>query len=154
MTKISSNATLFYKRIFPSLVFVLIGAMSVIVLVTSVREINAWDLLSPLFAMLGFWLIARVSLWDLMDEVYVQGDALVVRNGGEEETVSLANIMNISMTNVTTPPRVTIWLVTPCRFGQQVVFIPVGGIRWVPPTHLSVIDDLKARVDQTRVSRG
>lgn len=153
MTKISSNATFFYKRIFPILVFGFVGAMSVVSLVSSVREITAWDILLPLFAMLGLWLLFRASLWDLMDEVHDQGDALLVRNGGEEESVPLANIMNVSMTKGLTPPRVTLQLVSPSRFGQQVVFTPVGGIRWTPPVKLLVIDGLMARVAQARANR-
>lgn len=154
MTKISSNATFFYKRIFPILVFAFCGAMSVLSLVSGVREKTTWDFLLPLFMALGLWLLFRKSLWDLMDEVHDQGDALLVRNGGKEEPVPLANIMNVSMTKGLNPPRVTLRLVTPCRFGQQVVFTPVGGILWTPPASLPMIDDLMVRVDQARANRG
>jgi hypothetical protein len=41
----------------------------------------------------GFVLMRKLA-WDLVDELYDYGDHLVVKNGGEEDTIALSNIMN------------------------------------------------------------
>ena len=54
---------------------------------------------------------------DLVDEVWDASDALVVRNKGEEARIRLSDIINVSYSPVGSPPRVTLSLRTPGRFG-------------------------------------
>ena len=51
----------------------------------------------------GFVLLRRLA-WDLIEEVYDYGAHLVVKNGGEEDTIALSNIMNVSVSTLTNRP--------------------------------------------------
>jgi hypothetical protein len=64
----------------------------------------------------GYFIFKRF-VFDLVGEVYDEGDALVVKNGGREERVPLANIINVIDSVATNPPRTTLTLRTPNAFG-------------------------------------
>jgi hypothetical protein len=101
MNKISSNSTGFYKRVFPAMWFGFIAVfVGVALLSGAVRETNGAFLLGPsLMAVFGYFVMRRF-IWDLADEVYDCGDYLLVRNRGVEENVALSNIMNVSMSAI------------------------------------------------------
>jgi hypothetical protein len=148
--KISSNATVFYKRVFPVLWF---GFLAIFLLM-SVFAIRAGGeahfpfLIVPV-AMAGFgYLILRRFVFDLLDEVWDAGDHLVLKKGGLEDRVPLTNIMNVSSTVAINPPRVTLTLRQPCRFGREVTFSPPS--TWVPMRQSPLVDELIERVDRAR----
>ena len=101
-------------------------------------------------AVFGFFLMKKL-VWDLADEVLDGGDRLIVRMGGDEEQIPLANIINLDYQYMTSPPRVTLTLRTPCRFGDKVSFCPP--LRFVPLARSPVIDGLIRRVDAAREAR-
>jgi len=92
----------------------------------------------------------RKLVWDLVDEVYDGGDYLLVRNGGKEDRVALSNIMNVSASTMTNPPRVTLRLSTPGRFGDEIVFSPIKPITLNLFARNKIADDLIVRVDRAR----
>ena len=62
-------------------------------------------------AMIGFgYFIMKKLVFDLVDEVWDDGDALVVKNRGQEERIALADIKNVSYSPFVNPPRVTLSL--------------------------------------------
>ena len=79
--------------------------------------------------------------------------ALVVRNGSEEERIPLGNIMNVSASTNTNPPRITLRLVRPGRFGADVSFSPSSRISFNPFAKNPVAEDLIVRVDKARLGR-
>ena len=96
MKKISAPMTFFYKRVFPVLWFGFIALFVVIgsyVAMTTGRIAEAAPaVLVPLgMAAVGVF-VFRKLLSGLADEVFDAGDALVVRNRGEEERVLLSNV--------------------------------------------------------------
>src|SRR5215470_1884787 len=101
MHRISSRLTFFYKRVFPLMCFGFIG----FALLASVHAISAGKLVQPLPALLipvimlifGYFLMKKL-VFDLVDEVWDVGDALIIRNMGREERVPLSQVMNISYT--------------------------------------------------------
>jgi hypothetical protein len=56
-------------------------------------------------AAFGYALFRRLS-FDLVDEVWDEGDALLVRDAGIEEHVMLKNIINVGFSTMTNPERV------------------------------------------------
>src|SRR6185436_11382696 len=90
--------------------------------------------------------VMRKLVWDLADEVFDGGDALLVRNRGEEELIPLANIMNVSVSTYINPPRIALRLVTPGKFGSEIAFSPVTGFRLNPFARNPVAEDLIVRV--------
>ena len=51
---------------------------------------------------------AKKNFFDLVDEVWDAGDALIVRNAGREERIALSDIMNVSYSLFSNPRRVTL----------------------------------------------
>ena len=151
MKRISSKWTFFYKRIFP---VVMLGFLILFVTAALATQRSAnpppaalFLLVAVFMAVVGFF-IFRKLIFDLVDEVWDAGDALVVRNKGQEERILLPNIVNIGYTLFVNPPRVTLWLRTPGLFGDKVSFCPWAG--YAPFAVSPIVDDLVRRVDDAR----
>jgi hypothetical protein len=86
-------------------------------------------------------------VFNLVDAVFDVGDALLVRNGGREERIALADIENVNYSPYS-PPQVTLSLRRPTVFGDTIVFCAPTRIR-----PLSFIDDLVDRIDAARQKR-
>ncbi len=152
---ISSPRTRYYKRTFPRLYFGFLGfffAVSCILVFTASDSRVLLFVLGPLLLGPFGYFIMRRFIFDMVDEVYDEGDALVVKNDGREERIPLANITNVADTVATNPARITLTLREPTPFGREVTFspprqalFPVGGRH---PLALELID----RIDAARHS--
>ena len=111
MRQISSSGTVFYKRVFPAIWFGFIGLFFFGGLVGALKDGSGFVfLLLPLgMAAFGF-IIMKIFVWDLVDEVWDDGDSLVVKNKGREARIDLRNIININHTTFTNPPSVSLTL--------------------------------------------
>ena len=89
----------------------------------------------------------------MADEVWDGGDHLLVKIGDQSESVPLANIMNVSASTLVNPPRITLRLVSPGRFGQEISFSPLRNSMFNPFARNAVADDLIERVHRAKVSR-
>lgn len=133
MQRLSSTSTWFYKGLFPVLWFGFISLFFVISLWArfhpeSVRgqPPDPMFLLMPLLmAAIGYFVFRRL-IFDLVDEVWLDGDWLVVTNRGEKRRVALGEVMNVNATTTTNPRRITVMLRTETRFGSSFSFIPAG----------------------------
>jgi hypothetical protein len=129
MQRLSSRWTFFHKRIFPLFWFGMI-AVNVIMMWaphSAPRRAEVWEaLLPPLFmAVIGF-VIFKALIFDLVDEVWLEGDHLLVRNRGDQVSVGLDNVMNVSSTTMTNPTRISLMLrKESSRLGKTVTFMPV-----------------------------
>jgi hypothetical protein len=90
-------------------------------------------------------------VFDLVDEVWDDGDALVIRNRGDEERIALSDIKNVSYSPFTNPPRVTLSVRRPTVFGEEIAFN--APTRIVPFSTSPVIKDLIERIDLARRKR-
>ena len=149
MKKISTSLTFLNKRIFPLFWF---GMLAVMFLVAGTQDLVS---LIPLVGMftVGF-ILFRKMVWDLADEVYDCGPHLIVRKGDEEDLVPLTNIMNVSVSSFHNPPRITLRLITPGRFGPEIAFSPTIVFTFNPFAKNAVAEDLIQRVHQERLKRG
>ena len=100
----------------------------------------------------GYFLMKKL-VWDLVDEVYDCGDFLLVKNRDEEERIALSNIMNVNASTYINPPRITLRLVNPSKFGSEVAFSPITGFKLNPFAKNAVAEDLIVRVYQARSKR-
>ena len=137
------------KKVFPAIWFGLLA-----VFCASAATAGAWK--EPMFfigplvmAVVGFF-VMRKLVWDLADEVRDGGSFLVVRRGSDEERVPLSNVMNISMSQLTNPKRLSLRLRKAGRFGDEIVFIPKSGFQLNPFARNKVAEDLIARADRAR----
>jgi hypothetical protein len=158
MRRLSSSSTYFYKRIFPVLWFGSLMAFLVFALWGRLQPglfdgppPDATFLLMPLL-MVGIGLLVfRKLVFDLVDEVELDGDWLVVKNRGERGRIALADVMNVNATTMTNPRRVTVMLRTPSRFGRSFSFMPAsprGFLSAFKPDPIAI--ELIERVDALR----
>lgn len=154
MKKISSGSTVFYKKVFPLIWFGFLGVFVVSILFEGVAQEGQWMfLITPIImAVIGFFVMKKL-IWNLVDEVQDCGDYLLIRNGSDEERLPLSNIMNVSASTNTNPPRITLRLVRPGRFGTEVSFSPPHKFSFNPFAKNAVAEDLMVRVDQARTRR-
>jgi hypothetical protein len=151
MKRISSKMTFFYKRVFP---IVMLGFLLLFVTgaLATQRSANpppaAFFFLVAGFIAVVFFFVFRKLIFDLVDEVWDAGDALIVRNKGQEDSIPLPDIINVGYTQFVNPPRVTLWLRTAGRFGDKVAFCPP--VRFSPFAVSPIVDELVRRVDDAR----
>ena len=155
MSRISSTkATFFYKRIFPFLWFGVLLLIIAFGLLSPSRGSQASSipfLIVPvLMGVFGYRFMQKM-VFGLADEVLDAGDALVVRNGGQEERISLSDIKNVNYSPYMSPPQVTLSLRRHTVFGDTVVFC--GPVSLVPFSSSPVINDLIDRIDSAHQKR-
>jgi hypothetical protein len=153
VTKISSGFTGFNKKIFPALWFGFLAFFLVTSALAGALEQELLFLVIPiLMAVFGYFLMKKL-VWDLVDEVYDCGDFLLVKNRDDEERIALSNIMNVNASTYINPPRITLRLVNPSKFGSEVAFSPITGFKLNPFAKSAVAEDLIVRVYQARSKR-
>jgi hypothetical protein len=147
-----SGATFFLKRIFPAIWFGFL-ALFVVMAFAADRHENKDSLsflLMPLImAVFGVFLFRKL-VWDLVDDVSLTGDALIVRKGGIEERIRLADILNVSVTQMTNPTRISLRLRKKCWLGDEIVFMPKSEFRFNPFARNPTGEKLILLVDRAR----
>lgn len=116
-------------------------------------EMGPIFILGPLAMMAFGYFLFRKLFWSLVDEVYDCGDSILVRNKGREERISLSNVINVSESSLTNPPRIELRLDKPGRFGNEIAFSPEVPWGINPFARSKVGEDLIVRVDQARRKR-
>jgi hypothetical protein len=151
MKRISSSWTFFYKRVFPIFWFgfcAVLLTLPLLGLPISGRAPPGPIILAPAVMIVFGFVIMRKLIFDLMDEVWDDGDSLLVKNRGEEQRVALADIKNVNYTPMISPPRVVLSLRRNTAFGDQVAFC--APVRFVPFASSPIITDLINRIDAAR----
>jgi hypothetical protein len=148
MRRISSRMTFYYKRIFPAFWFGFLILFVVAPIVFGQRPPPLSFLIVPVIMLVMSFFIMKKLVFDLVDEVWDAGDALLVKNQGQEERISLGNISNVSYSAYMNPARVTLSFRNPGVFGRQLTF--AAPVRFVPFATSPVINELIERVDAVR----
>lgn len=152
MKRISSKRTFYLKRVFP---LAWVGVLALIVVMPFVASrgrgsVPVAFVIMPVFMSIIAFVIMKKLVFDLVDEVWDNGDELIVKNKGWEERVALTNIMNVSSSVMTNPRRITLTLRDPGRFGKEVTFTPISDGGFLPHMRSRVADELVERVDSLR----
>lgn len=148
MQRLSSRTTFYNKRVFP---IVIVGFVLVFIAVGVIGSHGMPPIgffLGPAVFVAVTLVFSKYLIFDVVDEVWDAGDALVVRNRGQEERIAFAAISNVSYSRLFNPPRVILSLRTPGLFGDKIVFF--GPVRLVAFAPSAQIDDLIKRVESTR----
>ena len=116
-TRISSESTFYYKRVFPVVWFGFLTLFFCIGLGTGIAQNKpaAGSIPSILVILLlaaGGYALNRIT-FDLMDEVWDAGSHLVVKNRGREERIALDDVISVNYVGYMNPPRVTLRLANP-----------------------------------------
>ena len=143
--------TFFNKRVFPALWFGFLILFIAAPLVAGGSR-NATPplpfFIGPVVMIIFGYFIMKKLVFDLVDEVWDNGDSLVIKNRGEEQRVALSDIKNVSYSPFINPPRVTLSLRRSTVFGDEIAFNPPTRI--VPFSRSPVINDLIDRIDLAR----
>ena len=154
MRRISSKMTFFYKRIFPTVWFGFLAFIAGIFLIVASQS----GTLPPLpfllipagIALFGYFIMDKL-IFDLVDEVLDDNEALIIKNGDKQARVELRDIMNVGFTQFANPPRVTLSLKKPGPFGSQVAFCSPLGVSSFSANPL--VKELIQRIDARRLAR-
>jgi hypothetical protein len=151
MRRISSKATFWYKWVFPIIWFGFLAVFIAIGVVMNTRSSGTHFLpfliLPVLMVVFGYFMMKKL-IFDLVDEVWDDGSALVVRNRGQDDRIALSNIINVSYSPLINPPLVTLMLRQPSVFGTEISFS--APVRFMPFTKSPLLEDLIRRVDAAR----
>jgi hypothetical protein len=118
MPLMSSKMTFFYKRISPILWF---GLLAVFFLIGLLKRDAPFLIVLVLMVIISYQFMKK-QVFNLVDEVFDVGDALLVRSGGREERIALADIKNVNYSPYMSPPQVTLSLRRPTLFGDTIMF--------------------------------
>jgi hypothetical protein len=144
MRRISSSSTWWHKKAFPTIWFGFLAVFTCVWIIPVARgEVPAGTIFIPLGMAAFGYLLMRVLVFPLVDEVWIDGDDLVVRNRDEEDRFPITNIVNVDNSWMTNPEQIRLTLRNPSRFGQEIVFSPP--IRWWPFGRHPVSRELIAR---------
>jgi hypothetical protein len=123
--RISSKCTWWYKKAFPGFWFGFLGLFTLICSFGVIQQqAPAAPLVVPLVLAVFGYLLMRWLLFPLVDEVWIDGDDILVRNSGQEERFVVTNIVNVEDSQFTNPERITLTLKEPCALGRVIVFLP------------------------------
>jgi hypothetical protein len=151
MRRISSQWTFFYKFVFP---VIWVGFLIVFLIVAVFVPARSGQspaipaLIVPVIMIGVGYALMKKLIFDLADEVWDDGDTLVVKKGGQEQRIPLSDIKNVNYSVMTSPPRVVLSLRRSSVFGDQVAFC--APIRFIPFATSPIIDDLIERIDVAR----
>jgi hypothetical protein len=151
MTLISSKYQSFMKKAFPILWFGLLAVVMGAMLLNGVYKTVPAAVVMPLVMAVVGYIVIKALVSDLADEVYDCGDFLLIKNRGVEDRILLSNIMNVSVSTMVNPPRITLRLVKPGKFGPELAFSPVRQFKLNPFARNPIAEDLITRAYRARV---
>jgi hypothetical protein len=154
MRRISSKLTFCYKRIFPAIWFGLLAIFLIIGLGSMKARQAPWPLLIVpiVMAVFGFFIMKKL-VFGLADEVWETDDHLVVKNKGAEERILFSDIKHVNCSIMTNPPRITLTLRMPSRFGSEIIFSPLTRFGFLSNFSIHPIaTELIDKVDRARQS--
>ena len=154
MRRISSKMTFYYKRVYPFLFFgfILVFAAMPLISGLSLGQVSTapFYIAPAIFAVLGYLLIKKF-FFGIVDEVFDVENALIIKNGNQEERIPLADIVNVNYSSMfIRPARVTLLLRRPGNFGNEITFAPPGLINFLPFVKSPVVEELIQRIDAAR----
>jgi hypothetical protein len=142
-----SGRVFFLKRVIPLFLF---GFLAFFVVAMWLNNAPGVALSGPLFTAGVAYVVFKKLVFDLVDEVWDRGDALVVKNRKQEDVIPLSSIVNVSYMAFQNPNRVTLTLREPCIFGREVSFMPPSLPVWKLFSKSPIIEELIERIDAAR----
>jgi hypothetical protein len=142
----------FSIKIFPFVFFGFLAFLFVLLLINGAYEKNPMFLVAVgVIAVIGFS-YTKMSLRDLVDEVYDCGDSLLVQKRGEEDSVPLSNIINVNFSTDRrgVSARITLTLAAPGKFGTEISFAPPPQFYLSSLPKNDIAEDLLVRADKAR----
>jgi hypothetical protein len=125
MRQISSRMTFWHKRLFPAFWF---GFLALWTSFAAPAIIKGGAPIFILFMPIGMaafgYFLMRWLVFPLADEVFLDGDDLLVRKNDTEARIPVCQILNVDSSVMVNPERITLTLREPCAFGREIIFSP------------------------------
>ncbi|MCX6951461.1 MAG: hypothetical protein NTV51_04640 [Verrucomicrobia bacterium] len=154
MRRLSSTDTKFFKRVLPKVAYGLALVVAVVAAIWMLREGRFVGKL--VFVPVG---IAAVGLLigglfcDLVDEVWDDGDALVVRDAGVERRIPFSAIREVDHSSLQNPPTITLTLGEHTLFATSITFmVDTDQVRFFGPRS-RVFDEIRSRIAREEKGR-
>jgi hypothetical protein len=150
MKKLTSRATYYQKKIFPVVWFGILVLIACGALLTGAVNSGPgimFILVPASMAAIGYFIMKKL-VFDLIDEVYDEGETLLFREKGKEVRVNLADIKNVSYSWMMSPPRVTLSIRYMTELGDELTFSPPAS--FIPMRKNRDIEELIDRIDKAR----
>ena len=147
MKRLTSRVTYYQKKIFPAFWFGFLGLFVCVALVTGAvnSSLGLIFILVPAFMAAIGYVIMKKLVFDLIYEVYDEGETLLFRDKGKEVRVNLADIKNVSYSWMVSPPRVTLSIRYMTELGDKLSFSPPASF-----IKNKDIEELIDRIDKAR----
>ncbi len=124
MRLISSELTWWQKRAFPAIWFGVLALITLIILASAINGVMPPEaLVIPLVMAVFSYLLLTWLVFQLVDEVWIDGDDVVVRNRGEEDRFPIRNVVNVESTFLSNPEQIRLTVNPPSRFGKTIWFL-------------------------------
>jgi hypothetical protein len=133
MRLISSKSTWVNKKAFPAFWFGFLGLIALVAIPGAFREsvaAAAFVLLVLSFLTALGYMLMHEFIVPLVDEVWIDGDDLVVRNRGEEDHFPISHVVDVDDHFLTRPEYIELLVNPRTRFGLAIRFMPAD--RWWP----------------------
>ena len=144
--KISGRRTFFQKKVVP-IIFPAAAIVGAVIMAQSDDGLNIGVVLLPVFAIRGYF-VMKNNVFDLADDVWDEGDSILVHRDDTEIRIPFRNIMSINYDSSTKPTEITLVLRNPHGFVREVRFFPM---RTSPSNgENTMVMDLINRVDEAR----
>jgi len=140
----------FSRKFFPFLFYGFLAMFLAFVGMSGAFRKEPLFLVVPCVMAVGGYFFMRAVLRDLVDDVYDCGSFLLVRKGRLEESIPLANIINVNFAINQRPARITLTLDKPGKFGKEISFAPPPKIYLIPYPRNEVVEDLIERAQMAR----
>jgi hypothetical protein len=150
MKRISSFWTALLKRVFPLVFFAVLAIVAAQAVAEGKLSTDPAFFLGSALAAGFVYLLWRVLVSDLADEVLDFGDHLLVRRGALKERVYLSNIVKVDTSFNTNPERMTLHLVEAGRLGRLITFSPAPGKSLNPLARNPLAEELMSRAQKAR----
>lgn len=152
MKRISSKQTFYLKRVLP-FALIVVAFAPLMLIYGQTGRFYPGSAAPAILVVVVLAVLYPKLISDLADEVYDGGDYLLVKRGRLEDRIALSDIMNVNSSVMVNPPRVTLRLARPSKFGDEVVFSPARPMTLNPFARNAVAEDLIVRADAARVKR-
>ena len=147
--RISSSLTYFYKRIFPALLIIGFGALTVWLWIGNLTG-QAWEL--RWIALVAWGCGTGFLVWysRMLKEVWLYGDQLIVSDFDTEERVPLRQVEEVKETRLWNPKLIKLRLRRAGRWGDRIVFIAPIRFQFVFMNH-PLAGELRSLVSEARL---
>jgi hypothetical protein len=118
--------TFWYRRVFPVFWFGFLALFTIFALGLGGRNRPPpFVLLFPVVMAIYGYVLMRLLVFPLADQVFLEDKDVIVRRNGKEIRFGLRQILNVNSSLMTSPEHITLTLREPSKLGSDIVFCPI-----------------------------